>query len=118
MLKAILGNKTAQLLMLRLLKDREVYAGALAKDYGIGIKSLQNQLEKFEDANLLVSRKVGNIRFYSFNPQSSYVEPLKTLIEVEYNALSDSDKDFVYPRRKRPRRKNKPITLTKKVNAP
>lgn len=115
MLKSIFGNKTAQLLMLRLFRDKEVYAGALAKDYGIGIKSVQNQLEKFEDANLLVSRKVGNLRLYSFNSQSSFIEPLKKLIEVEYNALSDSDKEFVYPRRKRPRRKNKPITEARYV---
>ena len=107
MLKTILGNKSAQLLMLRLFRDKEVYAGALAKDYKIGIKSIQNQLEKFEDANLLVSIKIGNLRLYSFNPQSSYVAPLKKLIEVEYNALSDEDKNYVYPRRKRPRRKNK-----------
>ena len=115
MLGSIFGNKTAQLLMLRLFRDKEVYAGALAKDYSIGIKSVQNQLEKFEDANLLVSRKMGNLRLYSFNPQSSFVEPLKKLIEVEYNALSDSDKAFVYPRRKRPRRKNKPLTETRDV---
>src|SRR3989338_8938043 len=109
MLNSIFGNKTAQLLMLRLFRDSEVYAGALAKDYNVGIKAFQNQLEKFEDANLLVSRKIGNLRLFSFNPQSSFVEPLKKVIEVEYNALSDEDKQFVYPRRKRPRRKNKPI---------
>lgn len=115
MLSTILGNKSAQLIMLRLYRDEEIYAGGLSKDYGIGIKSIQNQLEKFEDANLLVSRKLGNLRLFSFNPQSSFSSPIKKLIEVEYNALSDKDKEYVYPRRKRPRRKNKPITKTKNV---
>jgi len=115
MLDTLLGNKSAQLIMLRLFRDREVYAGGLASDYNIGIKSIQNQLEKFENANLLVSRKIGNLRLFSFNPQSSFIDPLKSLIEIEYCALSDSDKDFVYPRRKRPRRKKKPITNTKNV---
>ena len=101
--------------MLRLYKDEEVYAGGLAKVYGIGIKSIQNQLEKFEDANLLVSKLLGNIRLFTFNPQSSFVEPIRNLIEVEYNALSAQDKEYVYPRRKRPRRKGKPITKTKNV---
>jgi len=76
MLNAILGNKSAQLIMLRPYRDEEIYAGALATDYEIGIKSIQNQLEKFEDANLLVSRKLGNLRLFSFNPLSSFVEPL------------------------------------------
>lgn len=115
MLNSIFGNKSAQLLMLRLYREKEVYAGALANDYNVGIKAIQNQLEKFEDANLLVSRKLGNLRLYSFNPQSSFVEPLMKLIEVEYNALSEKDKDYVYPRRMRPRRKNKPITKSKNV---
>lgn len=115
MLSSIFGNKSAQLIMLRLFKDKEVYARGLAKDYDIGVLSIQNQLEKFENANLLVSRTVGNLRLYSFNPQSNYVAPLKELIEVEYNALSKEDKDFIYPRRKRPRSKNEPITKTKNV---
>jgi len=115
MLNTILGNKSAQLIMLRLYKDKEVYAGGLAKDYGIGIKSMQNQLEKFEDANLLVSRLIGNLRLFTFNPQSSFVPPVKKLIEVEYNALSELDRSYVYPKRKRPRRKNKTITKTKNV---
>ncbi|MCR9205159.1 MAG: winged helix-turn-helix domain-containing protein [Halobacteriovoraceae bacterium] len=115
MLDSILGNRSAQLIMLRLFRDEEVYAGGLAKDYETGIKAFQNQLEKFEDANLLVSRKIGNLRLYSFNPQSAFIAPLKSLIEVEYNSLSKEDKDFVFPRRKRPRRKNKPITKSKDV---
>jgi predicted transcriptional regulator len=115
MLNSILGNKSAQLIMLRLFKDKEVYARGLAKDYDIGVLSIQNQLDKFEEANLLVSRIVGNLRLFSFNPQSNYVEPLKRLIEVEYKALSKQDKDFIYPRRKRPRSKNKPITKAKSV---
>lgn len=115
MLDTLLGNKSAQLIMLRLFRDCEIYAGLLAKDYNIGIKSFQNQLEKFEDANLLVSRKLGNLRLFSFNPQSPFVAPLKKLIELEYNALSKEDKEYIYPRRKRPRRKNKPILSGKDV---
>lgn len=109
MLEAVFGNKTAQLIMLRLFKEEEVYAGMIAKDYDIGIRAVQNQLEKFENAHLLVSRKIGNVRVFSFNPQSSFVGPLKDLVKVEFEKLSDKDREYIYSRRKRPRKKGKPI---------
>jgi DNA-binding transcriptional ArsR family regulator len=115
MLEAVFGNKTAQLIMLRLFKEEEVYAGMIAKDFDIGIRAVQNQLEKFENVHLLVSRKIGNVRVFSFNPQSSFVRPLKELIKVEFEKLSDQDREYIYSRRKRPRKKGKPIIKAENV---
>lgn len=109
MLETIFGNKTAQLIFLRLYRESDVSAGQLAKDFSIGIKAFQNQLEKFENAGLLVSRKIGNVRLFSFNPQSSYVESLRNLIKIEYDKLGPNGLEFIYSRRKRPRKRGKPI---------
>ncbi len=109
MLEVILGNKTAQLIFLRLLKEKEVSAGMLAKDYGKSVSVFQNQLEKFENAGLLVSRKLGNLRLFSFNPQSSYTAALKNLIAVEFNKLDERGISYVFPRRVRPRKRGKEI---------
>ena len=87
MLETVFGNKTAQLIFLRLYREDEISAGHLAKDFGKSITGFQNQLEKFEDAGLLVSRKIGQVRLFSFNPQSSFVGPLKNLIKIEYEKL-------------------------------
>ena len=109
MLETILGNKTAQLIMMRLFREDEVAAGTLAKDYNMAVRAFQNQLEKFEDAGLLVSRKIGNLRLFSFNKQSSYIQPLKELIRVEYEKLTDRDIEYFFPRRMRPRKRGKAI---------
>ena len=109
MLETIFGNKTAQLIFLRLYREDEVSAGQLAKDFSIGIKAFQNQFEKFENAGLVVSRKIGNVRLFSFNPQSSYVDSLRNLIKVEYEKLGPKGIDYIYTRRKRPRKRGKEI---------
>lgn len=109
MLEAIFGNKTAQLIFLRLFKEDSVSAGMLARDFQKSITAFQQQLEKFENAGLLVSKKIGNVRFFSFNPQSSYVKALKDLIEVEYRKLDTAAIDYIYRHRMRPRKRGKRI---------
>lgn len=109
MLETIFGNKTAQLIFLRLYRENEISAGQLAKDFGIGIAAFQNQLEKFENAGLLVSRKIGPVRLFSFNPQSSYVDSIRNLVKVEYDKLGPKGIDYIFSRRKRPRKRGKKI---------
>ena len=115
MLETVFGNKTAQLIFLRLFREEEVSAGQLANDFGIGIAAFQNQLEKFENAGLLVSRKIGPVRLFSFNPQSSYVDALKNLIKVEYEKLGPKGVEYIYSRRMRPRKRGKEILKDKDV---
>lgn len=115
MLETIFGNKTAQLIFLRLLREEEVSAGQLSKDFGVAIAAFQNQLEKFENAGLLVSRKIGPVRLFSFNPQSSYVEALKNLVKVEYDKLGPKGLEYIFNRRMRPRKRGKEIIENKDV---
>jgi DNA-binding transcriptional ArsR family regulator len=115
MLETVFGNKTAQLIFLRLYREDEISAGQLAKDFGKSITGFQNQLEKFEDAGLLVSRKIGQVRLFSFNPQSSFVGPLKNLIKIEYEKLGPKGIEYIFSRRMRPRKRGKEILGDKDV---
>lgn len=109
MLETIFGSQNAQLIMLLLYQYEEVYAYQIARDLKVGLRGVQEQLEKFENANLLVSRTVGRTRLYSFNEQSSFVKPLKDLIAVEYKKLSAADRKRIFTYRMRPRRAGKEI---------
>ncbi|AUN97766.1 hypothetical protein C0V70_06495 [Bacteriovorax stolpii] len=109
MLNTIFGSQIAQMIMLLLYRYEEVYAYEISQGLKLNLRGVQEQLEKFENANLLVSRTVGRTRLYSFNEQSSFVKPLKDLIEVEYKKLSEADKKKIFTKRMRPRRAGKEI---------
>ncbi len=109
MLEAIFGNKTTELIMVKLYREGRVSAGVLAAEFGKSVRPFQVQLERLEDANLLVSQKIGNLRLYTFNPQSPFVEPLKLVIKQQFDRLSDSDRNILFSKRARPRKRGKEI---------
>jgi len=108
-LEALFGNRTAAKLMLYLFHYGEAYARGAARDLGIAVSAVQRQLDKFESAGLLVSRMVGNTRVYTFNPKQPATAKLKDLVGVFYEALSIKDREHLFPTRRRPRRKGKPV---------
>lgn len=109
MLDKILGTKTAEFIMLHLFHYGEVHARGLAKDSAISLSAIQNQLQKFEDAGVIISKKIGNVRVYRFNRKSPLTKPLMELVKVVHSSMSLSDKATLFSVRKRPRRAGKPI---------
>ena len=67
MIEVIFGNKTATQIMLYLFHYGEAYANGLARDMNITLSQVQKQLDKFELAEILISKKTGTVRIYSFN---------------------------------------------------
>ena len=113
-LEALFGNRTAAKLMLYLFHYGEAYATGLAKDLGFALSPVQRQLEKFEAAGLLTSKMVGNTRVYSFNPRQPATKKLKELIQVFYEAMSMQERERLFPTRRRPRRRGKPVVAQEK----
>lgn len=109
MLEAILGNKTAAKVMLYLVHYGEAYANGLAKDMGIALNQVQKQLDKFESAGVLISKKTGTVRIYTFNPKSGAVKKLIELISTFYEAIPLQQREIMFQNRRRPRRKGKPV---------
>lgn len=109
MLDKILGTETAAFIMLHLFHYGEVHARGLARDTGKSLSAIQNQLQKFEEAGVILSKKVGNVRLYRFNKKSPLTKPLMDLIGIIHASMSLPDKAIFFSERKRPRRAGKPV---------
>ena len=95
--------------MLYLFHYGEAYASGVSKDMGITLSQVQKQLDKFEVAGLLVSKKFGTTRLYEFNPKLGVVIKIKELIEVFYDSIPFSERVQMFRTRRRPRRRGKPV---------
>ena len=109
MVEVILGNKTAAQIMLYLIHYGEAYANGIASDMQITLSQVQKQLDKFETAGVLVSKKIGTVRIYTFNPKLGVIKKLKELIGYFYEAIPLADREKFFSTRRRPRRKDKPV---------
>jgi len=109
MLDKLFGTQTAGFVLLHLHHYGEVYARGLARDLDISLSAIQKQLQKFEDAGVVVSKLMGRTRIYSFNKKSPLTKPLIELIDVVYSSMSLSDKEQLFKTRQRPRRPGKPV---------
>lgn len=109
MIEVIFGNKTAAQVMLYLFHHGEAYANGIAKDMGITLSQVQKQLDKFEQGNVLVSKKLGTTRIYTFNPKLGITKKIKDLIGEFYQAIPLESREEMFNTRRRPRNKDKPV---------
>ncbi len=84
MLEGLLGNKSAEKVMLALYANKELHASAIAQIYQTALDPIKKQLERFEEAGFLVSRVVGRSRLYSFNEDHPIIEPLRSLLAIAH----------------------------------
>ncbi len=109
MLDKIIGSKVAPLILFQIYHYGECYAGGISKDLGISLSQIQKQLLRFEDAGVLVSKKLGNTRIYFFNKKYPPTMAFMHLIEIYYSSLSGEDKKRLFKARYRPRKPGKQI---------
>jgi hypothetical protein len=108
-LDRIFGSVTTKRVLLHLFHYGEIHARAIAQDFNTSPSPFERQLNRLEDAGVLVSRLVGRTRLYQFNPKSAYTNALKKLVEVAYETMPLSEREKVFQERRRPRRKGKPV---------
>lgn len=84
MLEGLLGNKSAEKVMLALYTKGELHASAIAQLYDTALDPIKKQLERFEEAGFLVSRVVGRSRLYSFNEAHPIMGPLKEVLAIAH----------------------------------
>lgn len=109
MLERIFGNKTAEKVLLHVYHYGEIHASGIAKDYGIALNPIKGQLDRFEQAGILVSKEAGRTRLYSFNPKSVLLEPLREMLRIAYEAIPLREREEIFATRRRPRKKGKPV---------
>lgn len=80
MTTGLFGNPTAEKVLLYLERYEEGYALGVARTFGLPVSQIQRQLLRFETAGVVVSRKVGKTRMFSWNPRCFFLQELKATL--------------------------------------
>lgn len=109
----LFGNESATKALLFIARYSEATSSEISEAFKIPKQMVYLQLRKLEDAGILVSRRIANLRLFSINPRSGIKTELVALLEkyTELNMPIESNRDF-YNVRRRPRRTGKELKLT------
>ena len=102
----LFGSKSAYQVLMYLENYEEGYASQIAKTFRVSLSQVQNQLTKFEQVGLLVSRTVGSARFFSFK-RGPVVDGLRIFLRSMLDSLPETTIREFYRERRRPRRYGK-----------
>ena len=105
-LVGLFGSKAAYRVLMYLENYGQGYAAEIARTFGMSLSQAQNQLRKFEELGLLVSRKEGPARFYYF-ARNPVADDLRTFLRSALDRLPDATIQQYYRARQRPRRYGK-----------
>jgi hypothetical protein len=108
-LQDLFGGKAAEAVLLALFHDGESYGRAIARDSGVSLDAVQRQLERFERSGAIVCKRQGRTLVYMWNPKSRIAARLRDLTGVIYEGLSLEAKQAMFPERRQPRAKDKPV---------
>lgn len=102
MLAALLGNPTAEKVLMFLALNREGYAQELANRLGLDLSTVQTQLRRLERGGVLASVLRGRTRLYAFNPRFAFAADVEALLRRAADYLPERERDRLLVRR-RPR---------------
>ena len=102
----LFGSKAAYQVLMYLENYENGYASEIARTYGISLNQAQNQLRKFEQVGLFVSRPVGATRMFYFK-KGPITKELRKFLRAMLNALPETTLRKYYRQRRRPRRYGK-----------
>jgi len=109
MLDAIVGSKSSEQVLIFLVARENGYGSEIARFFEADLYAIQRQLERLENADILVSKKIGRTRLYQFNPRYPFLKELKALLTSVLNYYPDEVRDGLTMNRRRPRKKDKPF---------
>ena len=109
MLEGLFGNIIIEKILFFLYVYAEGYPLGMAKVFGVPVNRIQQQLKRLENGGIVVSRLVGKVRLYTFNPRFPFLEELKELMAKAYEFVPENEKERYFRMRKRPRRAGKPL---------
>lgn len=109
MLEGLFGNVTIEKILFFLYVYAEGYPLGMARVFGVPVNKIQQQLKRLENGGVVVSRLVGKVRLYTFNPRFPFLKELKELTAKAYEFVPEKEKERYFRMRKRPRRAGKPL---------
>lgn len=107
MLEGLFGNPVVEKIFFTISVYNECYALELAKTFEEPVNKFQQQLKRLEKGGIIVSRLVGRVRIYTFNPRYPFLKELRALLSRAYEFVPEKERYF--SRRTRPRRAGKPL---------
>lgn len=107
MIEALLGNSTAEKVLLYITNYGEGYISGIAETFNISKSQVSKQLLRLENGGILVSRSKGSLRIFSFNPRCFYKKELEKLLEKILSQVPRDEIEKYYRQRQRPRRTGK-----------
>ena len=109
MIEGLLGNATAEKVLLYLEQYGEGYAKAIADTYDdVTLSMVQRQLDRFERAGLVVSQLKGRTRLFTWNPRYLFLSQVRALLREALRSLPEEERRRYFAQRRRPRRTGKP----------
>ncbi|MEZ0392116.1 MAG: winged helix-turn-helix domain-containing protein [Pseudobdellovibrionaceae bacterium] len=109
MLEGLVGNQTAEKVLLYIVNYGEGHTSGIAQTFDIPKSQVRKQLIRLENGGILIGRNVGNLRMFQINPRCSYKKELESLFEKVLSLVSDAEKEKFYRQRRRPRRTGKDL---------
>jgi predicted ArsR family transcriptional regulator len=105
----IIGNDTAEKVLLYLQNYGEGYARGIAATYGLALNGVQRQLLNLEQAGVLVSQTKGRTRVFQWNPRYPFRRELSALLEKALSLVPEAQARAWFLARQRPRRAGKAL---------
>lgn len=107
MIEALLGNRTAEKILLYIANYEEGYISGIAETFRIPKSQVRKQLLRLEAGGILVARDKGNLRIFTLNPRLLYKKELEALLNKILSLLPQEEIQQYYRQRQRPRRTGK-----------
>ena len=108
-LQDLFGGKAAEAVLLSLFHHGASYGRAISRDFAISLDAVQRQLDRFERSGAIVCRRQGRTLVYAWNPKSRVAARLRDLTGVIYDGISMDAKEALFPERRQPRARDKPV---------
>lgn len=109
MLSTLFGSENSERVLIFILNRDEGYASEISQFFNATLYAIQNQLDKFENGGVLVSKKVGRTRVYEYNPRYPFLTELQALLEKAYSFYPEDVRERLETNRRRPRKRDKPL---------
>ena len=109
MLEAIVGNASAEKVLLFMTARKSGYAREIATSFNTEVTPIKNQLERMERDGMLIFENVGRTKVYKFNPRFPFVEEVIALGNKALGYLPKNLQEELIYNRRRPGREGKPL---------
>ena len=111
MFEGLFSSQDTERVLLFLAARGEGYGKEIADFWQAHVSGIQRQLDRLEVAGILSQKLVGRTRVYSWNKRWPFRAELESLLKKAMAYLPKRDQEALTLQRRRPRRKDKPLSL-------